>query len=182
MMIEIYALLTFMIAAAIIAVETKDLLSSVISLGAVGFGLTIVFLILQAPDLAIVQVVVEILSLVFLVALVFRTTRIDSTVGHPCGPTCKFVISALAVFVVLLISAGVYVVRELPPFGSPLREVTRYYVEHGLSRTGAANLVSAILLDFRGYDTLGEATVLFTSVIGVLTVLRRIGRKKQVSA
>lgn len=177
-MIEIYALLTFMIAAAIIAVETKDLLSSIISLGAVGFGLTIIFLILQAPDLAIVQVVVEILSLVFLVALIFRTTRVDTTSGQPCGPTCKFAIGALAVFVVILMSTGIYVLRQLPAFGAPLREVTRYYVEHGLSRTGAGNLVSAILLDFRGYDTLGEATVLFTSVIGVLAVLRKVGRKK----
>ena len=42
---------------------------------------------------------------------------------------------------------------------------------------GAALLVVAVILDFRGYDTLGEATVLFTSVIAVLTVLRKVGRK-----
>ncbi len=40
-------------------------------------------------------------------------------------------------------------------------------------------MVASILLDFRGYDTLGEATVLFTAVMGVLAVVRRVGRKEQ---
>ncbi len=177
-MLEIYALLVFMIAASIIAVETKDLLSSIVSLGAVGFGLTIVFLMLQAPDLAIVQVVVELLSLVFLIALIFKTTRIDTVARTPHDPTFMFATGALIVFVVLFAVIALYAFRELPPFGGPLREVARYYVESGLDRTGAANLVSAILLDFRAYDTLGEATVLFTSVIGLLAVLRKTGRKK----
>jgi multisubunit Na+/H+ antiporter MnhB subunit len=178
-MLEIYALLVFMVAASIIAVETKDLLSSIISLGAVGFGLTIIFLILQAPDLAIVQVVVEILSLVFLIALIYRTTRIDTTAGQPCSAACRFAIGALVVFVGLLAVSSIYVFTELPAFGAPLRAVAKDYVQYGLDRTGAANLVSAILLDFRGYDTLGEATVLFTSVIGLLTVMRTVGRKKK---
>jgi multicomponent Na+:H+ antiporter subunit B len=39
-------------------------------------------------------------------------------------------------------------------------------------------MVAAVILDFRGYDTLGEATVLFTAVVGVLTIMRRIGRKQ----
>ncbi|KPJ49583.1 hypothetical protein AMJ40_05220 [candidate division TA06 bacterium DG_26] len=177
-MLEIHALLLFMIAASVIAVETKDLLSSIVSLGAVGFGLTIIFLFLQAPDLAIVQVVVEILSLVFLIALILRTTRIDTVAREPYNPVFLFATGSLIVFLVLLAVIALYVFRQLPPFGGPLREVSQYYVEHGLASTGAANLVSAILLDYRAYDTLGEATVLFTSVIGLLTVLRKVGRKK----
>ncbi|MCK4325548.1 DUF4040 domain-containing protein, partial [bacterium] len=57
-MAELYLLLLFMIAGAIIAVETKDLLSSVIAVGAVGLGLSVAFLVLKAPDLAITQLVV----------------------------------------------------------------------------------------------------------------------------
>jgi multisubunit Na+/H+ antiporter MnhB subunit len=51
------------------------------------------------------------------------------------------------------------------------------YLTEGLKKTGATNMVSAIILDFRGYDTLGEATVLFTSVIGVLAVLRIVRKR-----
>jgi len=57
--------------------------------------------------------------------------------------------------------------------------VVKKYLEEGTTQTGAVNLVSAIILDFRAYDTLGEATVLFTSVIGIMAVLRRPGRKKK---
>jgi multisubunit Na+/H+ antiporter MnhB subunit len=59
--------------------------------------------------------------------------------------------------------------------------VAKEYIALGLERTGAANVVAAIILDFRGYDTLGEATVLFTAVVGVLTIMRRAGRKEHSS-
>ena len=62
-MVELYVLLVLMIIGAIIAIEVKDLLSSVIAVGAVGLALSIVFLILKAPDVAITQLVVEILDL-----------------------------------------------------------------------------------------------------------------------
>ncbi|MEA3366784.1 MAG: hydrogenase subunit MbhD domain-containing protein, partial [Planctomycetota bacterium] len=71
------ALLGFMLIGALIAIETRDLLSSVICVGAIGFGTSLVFLLLGAPDLAITQVVVEILVLVVLVRVVI--TRRDET-------------------------------------------------------------------------------------------------------
>ena len=63
----IFTLLVFMLLAAVIALESKDLLSSIISVGAVGFMLSVIFLFLKAPDIAIVQVVIEILTLVILI-------------------------------------------------------------------------------------------------------------------
>jgi multicomponent Na+:H+ antiporter subunit B len=59
MMTTLILLICLMILGAIIALESSDLLSGVISLGIVGFALTIVFLVLQAPDLAIVQIITE---------------------------------------------------------------------------------------------------------------------------
>jgi multisubunit Na+/H+ antiporter MnhB subunit len=68
--------------------------------------------------------------------------------------------------------------KEIPAFGSSLMEVAKKYLEEGSRQTGAVNLVSSIILDYRGYDTLGEATILFTSVVGIMAILRRPGRKK----
>ena len=79
MLILLYGLLAFMIIGAVIAIETKDLLSSVISVGAMGLALSIIFLILGAPDLAIVQVVVEVLALVMLLRLI--VVREDVTIA-----------------------------------------------------------------------------------------------------
>ena len=48
-----------------------------------------------------------------------------------------------------------------------------YYIQNGLEKTGSANIVNSIVWDFRGYDTLGEETVLFTATIGVILIIRR---------
>jgi len=53
------------------------------------------------------------------------------------------------------------------------------YLKEGMTKTGAANIVSSIELDYRAYDTLGEATVLFATVIGILAIVRKSGVKKE---
>ena len=52
------------------------------------------------------------------------------------------------------------------------------YLERGLDDTGAGAAVTAVLLDYRGYDTLGEATVLFAAVMGAIVLLRKRPRRK----
>lgn len=172
-MFELYILLLFMILGAIIAVEIKDLLSSVIAVGAVGLGLSVAFLILKAPDLAITQLAVEILCLIILIR---ATIRRDI-------PTLNRRKEVVGSIIVLLFIGGFLffaylALKDLPSFGHPIMRVSQNYLAEGLRKTGATNLVASVILDFRAYDTLGEATVLFTAVIGVLAILRRIGRKK----
>ena len=169
-------LIILMILGAIVALESKDLLSGIISLGIIGFALTIIFLILQAPDLAIVQIIIETLTLVILIAAVLKTTR-DDTV-ETFGFKKLLLWFAGLVFVGVFIFTAVKAFRNLPRFGYPVLRMAKTYIDHGLSLTGATNLVAAVILDFRGYDTLGEATVLFTSVAGVVTVLRKMGRRR----
>jgi multisubunit Na+/H+ antiporter MnhB subunit len=175
-MAELYVILAFMVMAAVVAVQTKDLLNAVISLGAVGFGVTLSFLLLHAPDLAIVQIVVEILTLVFMIAVIRKTTREDTTEARILPKDVFPVLMTVGTLAVFLIFA-ILALRALPTFGNPLLRVAGRYIRDGLELTGAGNLVAAVILDFRGYDTLGEATVLFTSVIAVLAVLRKVGRK-----
>lgn len=173
-----YVLLVFMVIAAIVAVETKDLLSSVICVGAIGFGGSVMFLFLHAPDIAITQIVVEVLGLIILIR---ATISRDLTLISGDREFFGTVVSVAVLFVVFL--AGVKVFETLPPFGTPVYTQTAdapsaTYVKEGLKDTGAANLVAAVILDYRGYDTLGEATVLFTSVLGALAILRSRTRKR----
>lgn len=174
-MIELYLLLALMILGAIIALEAKDLVSGVIALGIVGFGLVLIFLLLQAPDLAIVQIVVETLSLVILIAAILKTTREDT--AERLGLR-KVILWGLGLgFIAIFVSFSHQALKLMPDFGQPIMLMAKNYIELGLTKTGAANLVTSVILDFRGYDTLGEATVLFTAVIGVVAVLRKRGRK-----
>jgi multisubunit Na+/H+ antiporter MnhB subunit len=170
-------LLIFMIIGSLIAIETKNLLSSVISVGVVGFSLSIAFLFLGAPDIAITQVVVEILILVILIRATITT---DNTAIERHWDTFSFVTS-LIFFGLFLIFAFV-AVQQLPKFGEPLMRVSREYLATGAEKTGATNIVTSILLDFRAYDTIGEATVLFTSIVGAFVILRRRGRKRKADA
>ena len=172
-MIELYILLIFMIIGAIIAIEVKDLLSSVVAVGAVGLGLSIVFLVLKAPDVAITQLVVEILCLIILIRAILKRDLPSSTSGRWLFNT--FVTVG---FIALFLFAAMKCLKDLPEFGYPAMRVASTYLKEGLSKTGATNLVSSVILDYRAYDTLGEATILFTAVIGVLAVVRRIGRKR----
>jgi multisubunit Na+/H+ antiporter MnhB subunit len=172
----IAVLILFMVAGAIVAVETSRLLFSVISVGAVGFLLAIAFLFLGAPDVAIVQIGVEVISLVILVR---------ATIGREPETPLRRPLLVGSIAAVTLVAAigllGLQTFAEFPAFGSSVMErvadaPSRAYLQDGLARTGAPNAVTAVLLDFRAYDTLGEATVLFCAVLGALTVLRRQAR------
>ena len=173
-----YVLLVFMIIGAIIAVETKDLLSAVICVGAVGFGVSLMFLFLRAPDIAMTQIVVEVMGLIILIR---ATISRDLTFISGDREFFGVVISVVIIFVIFL--AGIRVFESLPDFGTPIfaqvaDAASQTYIKEGLNKTGAANIVSAVILDFRAYDTLGEATVLFTSIIGATVIMRTRSRKK----
>jgi len=172
-----YLLLLFVIIAAIVAVETDNLLSSVICVGAIGFGGSLMFLFLRAPDIAITQIVVEVLGLIILIR---ATISRDRTFITGDREFFGMVVSVVVIFVIFL--AGMKVFETLPAFGIPIFSTvpdaaSQTYISEGMQKTGAANLVASVILDFRAYDTLGEATVLFTSIIGATVILRKRAKK-----
>lgn len=182
-MTEVLALLILLtVIAAIITVLTSNLLHAVISVGAVGFLLAIVFLFLSAPDVAIVQIGVEVVTLVILIrATLGREVQKLKTVHAVVG------VAFGVAFVAVIGLFGIQVFNEFPEFGIPVMErfadaPSLVYLQTGLAETGAPNLVTAILLDFRAWDTLGEATVLFCAAIGAIAVLRRNARRNEKNA
>lgn len=86
-----------------------------------------------------------------------------------------FRVSAVATCLVLMVLL-LYTVATLPGFGSvdnpANNEVPKRYIEQGLQETGAVNIVTGMILDYRAFDTLGESTVLFTAAMVVLLILR----------
>ncbi len=163
----LYFIIGFMILGSIAALELTDLLSAVVAMGMVGLGLAIAFLLLQAPDLALVQFVIEILSVIILIVMLRSTNqRWEEEKEPPAMSILKMAFVAVAMIASLPLFLG------LPQFGQPLLEVSSHYLAEGLRETGSPNLLTAIILDYRVYDTLGEAIVIFVSVIGVMTIFR----------
>ena len=161
-----------MIIASLIAVHTKYILSAVISIGVVGMGLCITFLYLQAPDLAMPQIVVEVIALVIL----SKATQAEKDLLMRKN---RKEILAAVVILVFIVFFGYFSYRYLGEleFGNTPMRAAQFILNNGLEKTGAGNLVTSVIFDFRGFDTLGEATILFTAVLGTVVVLRKEGKK-----
>jgi multicomponent Na+:H+ antiporter subunit B len=85
-------------------------------------------------------------------------------------------------FCLFLVATLLIAVSNLPSFGNadnPVNnEVSQRYIENGLQETGAVNIVTGMILDYRAFDTLGESHVLFIATCTVLILLRLDGKKK----
>ena len=180
----LYVLMGLMIIGAMVAVETADLLSAAICVGTIGFALSVIDLLLSAPDLAITQVVVEVVCLIILIRAVVHRSEGGDLTGH-----WSLEIGTTLLVLGVLLAISFHALSGMVPFGKPLLDeavkseqvttISEQYLVEAKDKTGATNVVTAILLDFRAYDTLGEATVIFVSVIGALVVLRPIGRLRR---
>lgn len=164
-----------MVIGAIYAIHARDLLSAVIACGIVGYGLVICFLLLQAPDLAIVQIVVDTVSLIIMVAVVLNTSREERYSGLDSGG--RILAVAALILLAMLFYYFTAAVSQLETFGESHLRMSDAYINGAAAKTGSANLVTGVVFDFRGYDTLGEATVLVTAVLGVIAILRLKGKK-----
>jgi multicomponent Na+:H+ antiporter subunit B len=133
-----------------------------------------VMIVLDAVDVAMTEASVGagISTVLFLAALSLTKSR-------EMRPTHSNVVALLVAG-----SVGVMVVwgtLSLPPFGAadaPIhRHVAPTYLESSIPETGVPNVVTAVLADFRSFDTLGEVTVIFTAGMGVMLLLRRHRRR-----
>jgi multicomponent Na+:H+ antiporter subunit B len=86
----------------------------------------------------------------------------------------------LPLFVVIFTGGTlIYGTLDMPPLGGPDNPVHHHvvprYIEESPQEVGPPNIVTSVLASYRGYDTLGETTVVFTAVVGVLLLLARFG-------
>jgi multicomponent Na+:H+ antiporter subunit B len=134
------------------------------------------FAVMDAADVAFTEASVGagISTVLMLATLALTGMREEKAPAHqPWLPLVVVAITGLAL---------VYGTIDIPSFGDPQApahlHVAPRYIEHGLAETGVPNLVTAVLASYRGFDTLGEVTVIFTAGIGVLLLLGRQRRRK----
>ena len=134
-------------------------LARVSLMAASGFGIIVYFSILAAPDLALTQLLVESLVLIFILIL-FRSIP-KGTDEEPK----RFLISSglFGILVMLLLAVNI---TELP------NATANYFLESSLSQAFGKNVVNVILVDFRSLDTFGEVVVVAIAALGVGALLR----------
>jgi multicomponent Na+:H+ antiporter subunit B len=169
-------LLTLM-AAIVVGIATQRNLFAVVVLGSVySFLMAVVLVALDAVDVAMTEASVGagISTVLLLGALYLARSDESKPVHRPLLP----IVASLAVGGVL-----VYGTLGLPEFADPAAPIHRHvvprYLDGSVKETGVPNVVTAVLASYRGYDTLGETTVVFTAGAGVVALLRRRRRNEE---
>jgi NADH:ubiquinone oxidoreductase subunit 5 (subunit L)/multisubunit Na+/H+ antiporter MnhA subunit/multisubunit Na+/H+ antiporter MnhB subunit len=170
--------LLFIIGTAFASVILERDLPAIIAVGASGLSVAVLMMLEPAPDIALVQVVVDILMTIILVLLLTRLPRLQ----REKAAEFTFLQSRpslirdgiIAGGATLLVTAVVYVMLISRPRESI---VTPFYEHLAEPLTGAKDIVGAIILDFRALDTLFEITVFGVAALGVYTLLRYASRE-----
>ncbi|HTO00762.1 MAG TPA: hydrogen gas-evolving membrane-bound hydrogenase subunit E [Microthrixaceae bacterium] len=155
------------------AVTLRHRMGAVLCVGAVGYGIAVLFMFQGAPDLALTQMMVETLVLVVFVMVMrhlpLRFARNQTAFAvFPRALLSVLVGAAAAVFVLIAFSAR----------PADIEPVSQTYIEESPA-AGGANIVNAILVEFRAFDTLGETTVLTVVALGVLGLVRAVKRERR---
>lgn len=138
-------------------------------LGGVGYAIAVLFAMRGAPDLATTQLLVETLTIVvFLLALRSMTQKTGTHVGW----TPRVLRLGIAVGVGIVVPLFLLAARASRIRPSPAQE----YFARSLDEAGGRNVVNVILVDFRGFDTMGEIVVLAVAALGVVNLVRRAAR------
>lgn len=168
-------LLTLMAIVTIGIVRVRNLFAVVILGGVYSFLMASVLIVLDAVDVAMTEASVGAgISTVLLLATLWLTKTEERPPVHSI---------ALPLFVAVVTGAAlIYATMDLPPFGvadAPIhKHVAPYYLANSLKDTLVPNVVTSTLSDYRGYDTLGETTVIFTAGIAVMLLLRGRYRRR----
>jgi multicomponent Na+:H+ antiporter subunit A len=154
---------------ALSAVFARTNMTAVLSLGAVGYGVALMYALLGAPDLAMTQFAVETLTVVIFV-LVFYQLR---GFGDLSSKLVRVRDAVVAVAAGILVTTLVLFVGA----SGTTSRLSSYFADAAPRLAHGRNVVNVILVDFREFDTLGETTVLVTVAIGVRALLL-IGKER----
>jgi multicomponent K+:H+ antiporter subunit A len=141
----------------------RQRLTALIMVSTVGLVPTLVFVYLAAPDLALTQVSVEVVTIVLLLLALYRLPQQSPAES---GPVRKLRDAGLAIASGIGVTAIIYAVLT-----RPFRSLSDYYLEKSVPDAGGTNVVNVILVDFRGFDTFGEIIVLAIAALGIVAML-----------
>jgi len=158
------ALAAAVVAAALAGAFVGSRLGAALALGAVGFGVTGLFLVHGAPDLALTQLLVETVVVVGFVLGLGHLARRFPPIKH----TWRSIRIAIAVTGGVVVAAAFAASGAAPAGRPPVDALVAGAADEG----GGKNVVNVVLTDLRALDTLGEVVVLATAAIGILALAR----------
>lgn len=159
-----YAVAGLLVASALFACLTHSRLGAVASAGVFGFAIALIFILFSAPDLGITQILVETLTVILLILVLFRLPGFINFSSPGARLRDAAVALSLGGLITLLILATVE-----HQFHPPISE---WLIERSVPEAYGRNIVNVILVDYRALDTLGEIFVLGLAAIGVYAMIK----------
>jgi multicomponent Na+:H+ antiporter subunit A len=143
---------------------TDSRLGAVVALGTVGYGVSLVYILYGAPDLAMTQFCIETLAIVLFVLVLYRLPLFTLL----STPAVRLRDASLAAAI-----GGLMTLLMLYVLSQPLvPHVSDFFLANSLPAAHGRNVVNVILVDFRALDTLGEITVLAVAALGVFGLMQ----------
>jgi multicomponent Na+:H+ antiporter subunit A len=158
----ITSLIAIMIAATIYSTVSRSRIASIVALGVIGYGLSLLYLYYSAVDLAITQVLVETLIVVMFVMVLQRLPKFARLSSRK---------TKIRDLLVALMFGSVMTVVAFKATQVELNDsISSYFLEKSYLEAFGNNVVNVILVDFRALDTMGEVIVLSIAAMGVFTL------------
>ena len=137
---------------------------ALVLMGAVGLMVVLIFVKFSAPDLALTQLSVEVVTVVLMLLALYFLPPFNP-VNSSALRRARDVLLALAV-------GGGVTALTWAVLTRPYQSIAEYFLAHSVPDGGGSNVVNVILVDFRGYDTLGEITVVALAALGIYAMLQ----------
>jgi len=164
MPLNLVAVVILIIAATLSSVISNSRVVALISMGVIGFGITIIFIAYSGVDLAITMIMVETLLVILAMTVVYHLPKYQNFSGT--GTKMRDALVATLVgsfFIVLVLQAGT------STLDAPISE---FFKEASYTQAFGRNIVNVILVDFRALDTLGEITVISIAALGIYAMIQ----------
>ncbi|WP_151704307.1 monovalent cation/H+ antiporter subunit A [Nitrincola alkalilacustris] len=156
-----------------VAVFHRHRLPALLLLGVTGLFVTLAFARFSAPDLALTQLSVEVMAVVIMMLALSFLPQQSPKESQPYRKVRDIVIAGIAGLGVTLFSFAVMT--------RPFDSISDYFLANSLPGGGGTNVVNVILVDFRGFDTLGEITVLGIAALAVFAFTRQLHLKERMA-
>ena len=168
---EIFVAIT-MVIAAVGTILTNNRITAILILGVVGYGLSMLFVLYRAPDLALTQLIIETVTVALFLLVFYHLPKLR-----------KKEEAASTRMLNLIISVGFGAMMTMVAISSHsskwFESISSYFIDNTYKLGGGDNMVNVILVDFRGLDTLFEIVVLGIAAMAIYGLIRLPGKKEE---
>jgi multicomponent Na+:H+ antiporter subunit A len=156
-------LVVIMLISGISVIKMRSRLGGVIALGVLGYSIAMLYVLYGAPDLAITQILVETLTVILFVFVIYHLPRFTGLSSRT---------NRIRDGIIAVLFGGTMTMLMLKAITMPHTPISTFFAQNSYLQAFGRNVVNVILVDFRSLDTLGEITVLSVAALGVFAMLK----------